>query len=84
MPSPTPRIRIMIADDHAILRSGLKLLVNSQDDLEVVAEAADGQSPRSLVIELHHDSLLGLRAPSAFHDCAVHISLRYVAAVLGS
>ena len=37
-----PKIRVLIADDHAILRSGLKLLVNSQDDLEVVAEAADG------------------------------------------
>jgi two-component system, NarL family, response regulator NreC len=43
MASLKPKIRVLIADDHAILRSGLKLLVNSQDDLEVVAEAADGQ-----------------------------------------
>jgi DNA-binding NarL/FixJ family response regulator len=33
--------RILIADDHAILRSGLKMLINSQDGLTVVAEAAD-------------------------------------------
>jgi len=32
----------MIADDHAILRSGLKLLVNAQADMEVVSEASDG------------------------------------------
>ena len=33
----------MIADDHAILRSGLKLLVNSQADMEVVSDAPDGE-----------------------------------------
>jgi two-component system response regulator NreC len=33
----------MIADDHAILRSGLTLLVNAQADMEVVSEAPDGQ-----------------------------------------
>ena len=33
----------MIADDHAILRSGLRLLVNAQADMEVVAEAPDGE-----------------------------------------
>ena len=37
------KIRIMIADDHAILRSGLRLLVNGQPDMEVVSEAADGE-----------------------------------------
>jgi DNA-binding NarL/FixJ family response regulator len=33
----------MIADDHAILRAGLKMLVNAQADMEVVSEAADGE-----------------------------------------
>lgn len=33
----------MIADDHAILRAGLKMLVNAQPDMEVVAEASDGE-----------------------------------------
>ena len=37
-----PKIRILIADDHAILRAGLKLLINAQADMEVVSEAADG------------------------------------------
>ncbi|HUB79080.1 MAG TPA: response regulator transcription factor [Bryobacteraceae bacterium] len=43
MPPAKPKIRVLIADDHAILRAGLKLLVDSQADMEVVAEAADGQ-----------------------------------------
>src|ERR1700682_3395120 len=36
------KIRILIADDHAILRSGLKMLINAQPDMEVVSEAAHG------------------------------------------
>jgi DNA-binding NarL/FixJ family response regulator len=35
-------LRILIADDHGIVRSGLKLLLDRQSDLEVVAEAEDG------------------------------------------
>ena len=42
MPARTHKIRVMIADDHAILRAGLKMLVNAQADMEVVSEAADG------------------------------------------
>lgn len=36
-------IRILIADDHAIVRSGLAMLINAQEDMEVVAFAADGK-----------------------------------------
>jgi len=43
MPGRTHKIRVMIADDHAILRAGLKMLVNAQADMEVVSEAADGE-----------------------------------------
>ena len=35
-------MRILIADDHGIVRSGLRLLLDRQPDMEVVAEAADG------------------------------------------
>ncbi|MEZ4620683.1 MAG: response regulator transcription factor [Caldilineaceae bacterium] len=35
-------IRVLIADDHAIVRRGLRTLINSQADMEVVDEAADG------------------------------------------
>ena len=36
-------IRVLIADDHEIVRHGLRLLVEAQEDMEVVAEASDGQ-----------------------------------------
>ncbi len=39
MPSP---IRILLADDHAVVRDGLRALLDRQPDLEIVAEASDG------------------------------------------
>jgi DNA-binding NarL/FixJ family response regulator len=36
------KLRILLADDHATVRDGLKLLLNAQPDMTVVAEAADG------------------------------------------
>ena len=58
------KIRVLIADDHAILRSGLKLLVDSQTDMEVVAEAADGKQAIDKVREtLPEVALLDLSMP---------------------
>ena len=37
-----PRIRVLIVDDHALVRSGLRALLSAQSDLEVVGEVADG------------------------------------------
>ena len=39
----TARIRLMIVDDHAVVRDGLKAVIALVDDMEVVAEAANGQ-----------------------------------------
>lgn len=36
-------IRVLVADDHGILRAGLRSLINAEPDMEVVGEAADGQ-----------------------------------------
>ena len=41
MPIPFP-VRILIADDHAVVRRGLKTLIDNEPDLKVVAEASDG------------------------------------------
>ena len=38
------KLRIFLADDHAIVREGLKALVNAQPDMEVIGEAADGRA----------------------------------------
>ena len=37
------RIRILIADDHGVVRDGLRALVEGQPDMEVVAEVSDAQ-----------------------------------------
>lgn len=37
-----PKIRVLIADDHAVVRAGLRMLIGAQPDMEVVGEAADG------------------------------------------
>ena len=36
-----PKIRVLVADDHAVLRAGLRLLINTQSDMEAVGEAGD-------------------------------------------
>ena len=52
------RTRILIADDHAILRSGLRMLINTQEDMEVVGEAVDGEDAIRRVGELDPDIVL--------------------------
>jgi len=49
MAGRTPPIRILLADDHGIVRAGLRALLEAQPDLRVVAEAADGPSAVALV-----------------------------------
>jgi len=51
-------IRLVIADDHAIVREGLKRIVASADDMEVLAEAADGTEVMQRVRELDFDVLV--------------------------
>lgn len=51
-------VRILIADDHAILRSGLKLLINSQENMEVVGEASDTDDAIAKAKELKPDVLI--------------------------
>lgn len=49
------KISVLIADDHAVLRSGLKMLIQSQKDMEVIGEASSAQDAHRLVIDLEPD-----------------------------
>lgn len=51
-------IRILIADDHGVLRAGLRALLNAEPDLEVVGEAADGDETLRLVCDVEPDVVL--------------------------
>ncbi len=51
-------IRILIADDHAVVRSGLRALLRADPDLEVVGEAEDGTETLRLAETLHPDAVL--------------------------
>jgi DNA-binding NarL/FixJ family response regulator len=46
---------IFLADDHAVMREGLKMLINSQPDMEVIGEAGDGRMALARVAELRPD-----------------------------
>jgi DNA-binding NarL/FixJ family response regulator len=64
-------IRVVIADDHGIVRSGLRMLIDRQSDMEVVAEADDGvaaleqtqaQRPHVAVLDVSMPRMTGLQA----------------------
>jgi DNA-binding NarL/FixJ family response regulator len=55
---PDKTIRILIADDHYIVRIGLVALVNTESDMEVVAEAVDGRQAVELFEKLKPDLVL--------------------------
>lgn len=51
-------IRILIADDHAVVRSGLTMLINAQEDMEIVDSAADGKEAFEKALQLQPDVVL--------------------------
>jgi DNA-binding NarL/FixJ family response regulator len=57
-PRPGPTVKILIADDHAVLRQSLRYLLESQPGIEVVAEAVNGREAVELAERLQPDVIL--------------------------
>ena len=51
-------IRILLVDDHAVLREGLSLMLNEEDDFEVVGDVGDGKAALALTLELRPEIVL--------------------------
>jgi two-component system response regulator NreC len=58
MPETTRPLRILLADDHATVRHGLKLLIDSQADMKVVSEASDGAGAVQRALEVQPDVIV--------------------------
>jgi len=57
-------VRVLVADDEELVRTGLRLILTAEDDIEVVGEAPDGASAVAAVAELSPDvALLDIRMP---------------------
>jgi len=55
---PMDKIRILIADDHALVRDGTRRILEAEQDMEVVAEATNGEEAVQLAMELKPDIVL--------------------------
>ena len=77
-------MRVLIADDHGIVRGGLRLLLDRQPDMEVVGEAADGAEavaaalahrPDLAILDVSMPTLTGLQAARAIRARAPEITV---------
>ncbi len=66
MPRTEPRIRVLLADDHHIVRQGIRQQLESVGDLQVIAEAADGEEAKALIEKHKPDvAVLDIQMPKA-------------------
>ncbi len=62
----SPIIRVLLADDHAVVRAGIRQFLEQAEDIQVVAEADDGESAKKLISEHQPDvAVLDIQMPRA-------------------
>ncbi|NOX61875.1 MAG: response regulator transcription factor [Chloroflexi bacterium] len=62
----SPMIRVLLADDHAVVRAGIRQFLERAGDIHVVAEAGDGEKARVMIAQFHPDvAVLDIRMPHA-------------------
>lgn len=80
----TEPIRVLVADDHTIVRAGLHLLLSAERDIQVVGEATDGETAVALAEQLRPDvvlmdigmpSLNGFEATRQIKACAPQVNV---------
>ena len=78
------KLRVFLADDHEVIREGLKMLVDSQPDMECVGEAADGRAavervrelvPDVAVLDVSMPELNGLQAAERIKQCCPQVKV---------
>ena len=78
------RIRVLLAEDHETVRQGLRLLLESQDDIDVVAEASNGRialencrvfQPHVVVLDISMPEMNGLAAAKAIKATAPGVAI---------
>ena len=83
-PTKSEAIRVIVADDHAVFRRGLEMVLESEPDIDVVAEAGDGKEAAELAVEHMPDLVLmdvrmpahgGIEAAKAIKDAVPHTKI---------
>lgn len=78
------KIRVLIADDHGMMREGLRLLINAQPDMEVAGEAVDGREavriacellPHVVVMDISMPGLNGLQATKKLKEYCPEVNV---------
>ena len=78
------KLRVVLADDHQMMLEGLRLLINSQDDMEVVGEAENGQAavvlaqklqPDVVVMDISMPEMNGLKATQSLQRTCPNIKI---------
>jgi DNA-binding NarL/FixJ family response regulator len=64
--SPSTPIRVLLADDHAIVRAGIRQVLEHDQDIQVIAEAGDGKTAQNLIRQHQPDvAVLDIQMPEA-------------------